>query len=890
MKSFVPYLFSVTEKYQRLKILIGISLLINFVPAKISAQCSSGYTRDTINWDYLDYFHRSGATYGGINPATSLPFVTAAMAQIQSFAISDNKFTINTTMGIGGISPFLGDVNIHTAQAGSYGNGEDVKFMGLVGVSGTITMSFQSPVQNIQFSLYDVDYSQRVTVTAVNGIVPQNITMSIVSGAVLTVLGSGTISANAKAAAVAVANTSTDGTVNVSIAGPVTSVTLTVTETAVRLSGPVGGQEDGGIFLSDISACIANPSFPVNYYAAYTQPFTNQPAYFIANPQSLHVYMINANTGEAEFLFSDPGLVGNKLNSIAYDPVNHFLYYVMDNSAQAAGNLSLKKYDFNTETVSTIIPNIASFGIPTFMQGMEYAAAAFYNGSLYLGIEGTDGTSYTTGAESVIWKIDFDVLGIAASFSQVFATPGDNGAGSLRHDWGDFAIKDGLIISQATGPTSTSNYYTHYNLQTGTTITYPGNAETAGQMGQTWNGNIYRTKNAIALYNNDGTIGAQTTITASACSPAWVGNAGDASDPFKPKCDFGDAPASYDPDPLSPAVHQKHCNNANLRLGANWDREWSKNTSADATGDATDEDAISTVALMISDGLPHNHVQQLTVLNNTGADATLGGWLDYDADGLFEASEGVIVTVPSNATPQTVYLLWSGITVAIGTPNTFLRIRLVSGTTNALTINNASGWYNDGEVEDYRVLSVAEPLTIRLIDFNAYVTNDKNVLLNWKAVTNEESLGFEIQRSSNQNEWKVIGWKNKNDLQVNSDYYSTDLNPLNGSSFYRLRMVEKDGSSKLSHTKKIQIDMGARSFGISPNPARNNATILFTSNNNSSGKLNIINLAGQVISSKPISIRAGENQYPIDLLFSSGVYVVEIVTAENVYSKKLTVY
>jgi hypothetical protein len=79
----------------------------------------------------------------------------------------------------------------------------------------------------------------------------------------------------------------------------------------------------------------------------------------------------------------------------------------MDNATNYPGNLALKKYDVTTGTISTVISNINTFGIPSFIQGVEYAGASFYNGQLYLGIEGSDGTSYSTYGESVAWRIDF---------------------------------------------------------------------------------------------------------------------------------------------------------------------------------------------------------------------------------------------------------------------------------------------------------------------------------------------------------------------------------------------------------------------------------------------------------------------------------------------------
>ena len=868
--------------------LVGLLISAN-LPNIGFSQCGAGYTRDTINWDYLDFLHRSSTNYSGTNPVTGLPFVTTAMAQTQYFGIAGNRMTLSTTMSAGGATSLYGDVTTHTGEAGSFGVGEDVKFMGLIGINDSVMLSFQTAVQDVKFSIYDIDYDQRITITALDGVTAKTITMAKIGGSVLTITGNGTTSANAKANTTALDVTSTDGTANITISGSVTSVKIKVTETNIKTSGSPSSQEDGGFYLSDISACVANASFPNLYYQPFTQPFTNQPAYFLANPQNLNVYMVNPANGVAEFVFAETS--GSKMNSLAYDPVNHWLYYVMDNTALAPGNLTLKKYDFNTDpgTISTVIPNLASFGIPCFISGVELAGAAFYNGSLYLGIEGLNGGSYT-GVESIVWKIDFDGSGNPTTYTQIFGTIG-SGSSSLIHDWGDITIKDGTLISHATiGNLAATNQYIHYNMERGTATTYTGNAETAGQIGQIYNGSIYRISNSVALYNENGTIGSLTPVTLTSCSPTWAGSAGDASDPFKPKCDFGDAPATYDPIALSPAVHQKHCNNDILRLGGAWDREWSKNTSVDATGDATDEDGIGSVTILNSSGVAYNHVQPVVVTNNTGVPATLGAWLDYNFNGVFDPSEGVIVTVPSTPSgTQNINLAWMGLNIPIGSPGTFLRIRLVSGST-ALTVNNATGWYDDGEVEDYPVVNSHLPLNINLLDFTATVTNDKKVELKWSAITDNDADGFEIQRSFNQNDWKTIGWKAAAESNSIINYDFIDTNPSVGKTYYRLRLVEKNGSSSFSNTRQVYIAVLNNEITLAPNPATTSGSLLFTGNTNTIGVLRIRSLSGQTVVSRAVNISKGENRIPVEVsLLSPGIYVVELVTKDKTYSNKLSV-
>ena len=853
----------------------------------VSSQC----TNYTVNWDYLDFFHNSASTW-------YQPFVTNTMKQSQNFALGpSNVLNIATTIPVTNSGGSVwGDITSHTGETGAYGTGADLAFIKSGTSAATITLTFLNEVTNVKFSVFDIDEEITFAPTATNALgVAQNITLTKPAGVASAIplngaAGATTVTGTAPLAnwgtggsnGTAYATTSQNGTVNIDITGPVKTIILTFSND--------GNTND--FWLSDITGCSPDPGFPTNYYFAYTQPYTNQPAYFLANPDyNLNVYMVDPVNRTADLVFTDPGVGGNALNSIAYDPVNKYVYYVMNGAALSAGNRALKRYNLNTNTITTVIPDINTFGIPTFTQGVEAASAAFYNGCLYLGLEGTNPSNFATNTESTIWRIDFDGSGNAVRASQVFGVPSDNGGGQPTHDWGDFVIKDGSIITHASTLISPSyqSTWVHFDMNTSTaTNTYNGYIDTSGQLGQIYNGTIYRVDNRIALYNNNGTTAAANTISVTSCSPAWNNRpANDASDPFRPALDFGDAPSTYDPVALSPAANQNACNNSTLRIGSVWDREWSLGSSSDASGDGTDEDGISTVTVMVSDGIPYNHVQEVTVLNNTGATAYLAGWLDYNANGLFDASEYAVVAVPCSGSPQTISLGWTGITVAPGTPNTFLRVRLYSGT---LTANDATGWLSDGETEDYPVLSQSMPLAIQLLDFNATLTRDKNVLLTWNVYTDNDALGFEVERSRDKNVWEKIAWVDINTSGFTSDYSLLDQQPVLGKSYYRLKMVEKSASSRFSSIRLIQIDQLNSNFKIYPNPVKNYATVTFNSTANQSATLFLRSMAGELMVKKSIILNEGDNrvQLAVDGL-SNGLYIVELVIPGKTFVNKLTV-
>ena len=899
--------FKLTYKFTRRRV---ISLVI-MAHCIFSASSYSQCTNYTVNWDNLDFLHNtSGSWYNVVPPGGSSTFVTNTMKQSQNFAIGPtNMLTIATTIPVTGSSPNWGEITTHTGETGAYGTGADLAFIKVGTVASTITLTFLNEVTNVRFSVFDIDQEITFAPTATNaGGSAVSITLTKPAGTTSTIpltatypsVGANVASVTGTAPAAnwttgggsgtAYANTSNLGTVNVDITNAVKTITLTFLND--------GNTND--FWLSDITACSPNPTFSANYYLPYTEPYTGQPGYVLVNPNNnLNVYMVDPVNATADLVFTDPGTAlgaapaGIAMNSLAYDPVNHWLYYVMNGATVPSQwqNRSLKKYDVTTNTISTVIDNLNTLGIPTFTQGIEAAAAAFYDGALYLGVEGLEPSSLSTNTESIMWRIDFDPTTFAAiRASQVMGLLGDAG-GQPTHDWGDFIIRNGTIVSHASSlifPTYQSSFV-HFNMQTETiTNTYTAYADTAGQLGQLYNAVAYRIDNRVMLYNENGTTGAASNITVTSCSPSWNNNpANDVSCPFRPALDFGDAPSSYDPVALSPAANQRACNNSTLRIGSAWDREWILGTSADATGDGPDEDGITTVTTMVSDGIAYNHVQDVIVLNNTGATAYLAGWLDYDADGVFEASEGVVVTVPSSASPQTISLGWAGITVAIGTPNSFLRVRLYSG---VLTTSNATGWLTDGETEDYPVISQAMPLVIRLLDFKATLTTEKNVLLNWRGYADNEASGFEIERSKDQNIWEKIGSVNINTSAFTADYSFLDQQPMEGTSYYRLKMIEKNGSSRYSSARIIQIDYLVTNLRIYPNPVKNDVTISFSSTESQQATLIIRSLTGDVMIKKPIALNTGENrtQFSMNRL-SNGLYIVELVTNEKTFINKLTV-
>lgn len=186
-----------------------------------------------------------------------------------------------------------------------------------------------------------------------------------------------------------------------------------------------------------------------------------------------------------------------------------------------------------------------------------------------------------------------------------------------------------------------------------------------------------------------------------------------------PRYDFGDAPVSYGTLLIDDGA--RHRIVADLYLGQRVDAELDgQPVAVDNPADGDDgnnQDDEDGVAQSIPGQMQRTFVAgtttnlDVTVFNNTGQDANLVVWFDWNANGTFDPDEGVLVTVPSSPTPQVVAV---PVTVPLladtdTSGSTYARLRL---TTDPITVDDPTGVASDGEVEDYQVLVSPPGLSI----------------------------------------------------------------------------------------------------------------------------------------------------------------------------------
>jgi len=170
-------------------------------------------------------------------------------------------------------------------------------------------------------------------------------------------------------------------------------------------------------------------------------------------------------------------------------------------------------------------------------------------------------------------------------------------------------------------------------------------------------------------------------------------------------------------------------------------------------------------------------------------------------------------------------------------------------------------------------------LPVNLVNFTGTKKDGAN-LLAWSTASEQNSSRFEVQRSENGSDFSTVGTvaaAGNSDKVINYQY---EDRPLSNASiyYYRLKMVDKDGSTKYSNVVIIKNSTSALST-VYPNPARDRITININDNSLLNSKAVITDLNGKVLQ----TITLTQTATPVNISqYMRGMYVVKFVDGSSV--------
>ena len=159
-------------------------------------------------------------------------------------------------------------------------------------------------------------------------------------------------------------------------------------------------------------------------------------------------------------------------------------------------------------------------------------------------------------------------------------------------------------------------------------------------------------------------------------------------------------------------------------------------------------------------------------------------------------------------------------------------------------------------------------LSATLMDFKGSTAKGQNIL-DWSTASEKNAAHFDIQRSNDNTAWSSIGQVKAVNNAYGADYQFIDAQPLSGTNYYRLQMVDANGSMELSKIVAVNASTGNKSLKIYPNPAKDVLTILTDANTEG---VSIFDINGRLV----LSVVDKSQNVNIQSL-ASGVYFVRLM-------------
>jgi hypothetical protein len=158
---------------------------------------------------------------------------------------------------------------------------------------------------------------------------------------------------------------------------------------------------------------------------------------------------------------------------------------------------------------------------------------------------------------------------------------------------------------------------------------------------------------------------------------------------------------------------------------------------------------------------------------------------------------------------------------------------------------------------------------------------NKTVELKW-TVTNETNVSiYDVEFSKDGQNFTSIGKVTPLGATAASNYYGfIHTSPINGTNYYRIKMIDKDGSVRYSAIRQAEINVSG--ILVYPNPFKNYLNVILK---DASGavKLRMTDISGRVVLTKEFSGAITLNINNI----TNGVYILQVIDGSTIHSFKV---
>jgi hypothetical protein len=195
-----------------------------------------------------------------------------------------------------------------------------------------------------------------------------------------------------------------------------------------------------------------------------------------------------------------------------------------------------------------------------------------------------------------------------------------------------------------------------------------------------------------------------------------------------------------------------------------------------------------------------------------------------------------------------------------------------NGSWNPFTTPSPAGWGARIVMHTYPLVSQSADGCVLPVTFGMLTATPRtgSVDVSWTTYTETNNLYFEVERSTDARQFTPIGRvdsKSKSgDFQGVLNYTFTDAHPSAGTNFYRIRQVDRDGSSSYSDIAKAVVSTTVANHPVAayyPNPAGSRMVVQLKEGNRAVESVRFSDASGRVSSQyKPAVAPDGQMVLP----------------------------
>ena len=169
-------------------------------------------------------------------------------------------------------------------------------------------------------------------------------------------------------------------------------------------------------------------------------------------------------------------------------------------------------------------------------------------------------------------------------------------------------------------------------------------------------------------------------------------------------------------------------------------------------------------------------------------------------------------------------------------------------------------------------------LPVLLAQFIANRNDDGSIKLSWATSQEQNANYYDVERSGNQTAWTKIGTvKAKGYSSTTTNYSLTDNLPLDGTNYYRLKMVDLDGKFVYSRAISVTSDKNAIPLVIYNNPFNDLIRLKVNVSRAQNLTMTVSDMLGKTYISQSYQAQSGDNFVNLQPAGGgNGMYVLHI--------------